>query len=221
MFLAKKFHGIINLIFLLSLFTLSFSNEIVNEPTLFVKGEAIEIKSYPDTNSFPNGIYKISSEGILNMPIIGDLQIDTLTNENFYKLVKSVYTSFLSYPNISIKPVIRVCLSGGFSSPGIYWVSPTIGLSDVVKLGGQLTREDSFEKIEWKRDRKSIDSDVVTLIQNNNSLSSIGFESGDQITVTANSKRDRLSKIGEGFLPILSAILAAGSFAILAYQIEN
>ena len=46
----------------------------------FHPGDAVKITVYPDTAAFPNGVYRIDSKGMIDLPILGLIPIQVLSN---------------------------------------------------------------------------------------------------------------------------------------------
>lgn len=194
----------------------NFSNEFV-----FTYGDAIEIKVYPDTTTFPNGIYTIDGLGYAYLPILGYKKITDKTVGKLESLLKESYINYLPQPNIQVRPLVRVSLQGGFSRPGLYWIDPRKSMWSVVQHAGGTLREDGLEKMKWRRNRVTIARDLIPFIESGESLYSIGFKSGDQITVTQRPKQRFWDVFRTDVLPILSLTLSAAatiSMTILAYD---
>lgn len=188
---------------------------------IFTPGDALELKVYPDTASFPNGIYTIDGQGYAYLPILGYKKITDKTVGKLESLLKEAYINYLPQPNIQVRPLIRVSLQGGFSRPGLYWVDPRGSMWDIVQHAGGTAREDGLEKLKWRRNRMTISRDLIPFIESGNSLHNIGFKSGDQIRVTQRSKQRFWDVFRTDVLPILSITLSAAatiSTALLAYD---
>ena len=188
---------------------------------IFTPGDALEVKVYPDTLSFPNGIYTIDGQGYAYLPILGYQKITDKTVNELESLLKKEYVNYLPQPNIQVRPLIRVSLLGGFPRPGLYWVDSRESMWNIVQQAGGTTREDGLEKLKWRRDRMTISRDLIPFIESGKSLHSIGFKSGDQIRVTQRPKQQFWDVFRTDVLPILSITLSAAATittALLAYD---
>jgi protein involved in polysaccharide export with SLBB domain len=192
------------------------SNELIFRP-----GDALELKVYPDTASFPNGIYTIDGKGYAYLPLLGYKKITDKTVGNLKSLLKDAYVNYLPQPNIQVRPLIRVSLQGGFFHPGLYWVDARESMWNIVQRAGGTMREDGLEKLKWRRDRMTISRDLIPFIESGKSLYSIGFKSGDQVVVTLRPKKLFWDVFRTDVLPIMSislSAIAAIATALLAYE---
>lgn len=192
------------------------SNELV-----FIPGDALEITVYPDTASFPNGIYSIDDKGYAYLPILGYKKVSDKTVSRLETLLKEAYVNYLPQPNIQVRPLIRVSLLGGFTRPGLYWVDSRDNMWSIVQNAGGTMREDGLEKLKWRRNRVTISKDLIPHIESGESLQSIGFKSGDQIRVTYRPRQRFWDVFRSDVLPILSftiSAVASAASVYIAYQ---
>jgi protein involved in polysaccharide export with SLBB domain len=152
-------------------------------------GEAIRISAYPDTTSFVNGFYPVDGQGRVYLPIIGKMSISSMTENEFLDTLKKIYINYLRYPNLQIRHLIRVSLLGGFIRPGLYYIDPDFSLWDAVYISGGTTREDGLKRMRWERNRALVTEDIIPYYQSGQSLTSIGFKSGDQLWTPVEAKR--------------------------------
>jgi protein involved in polysaccharide export with SLBB domain len=184
----------------------------------FAHVDAIKISVYPDSLLFLNGFYRIDNNGCVDLPVKGIVSIRDKTNKQFIDYLKNEYTDYLKYPNINIKPFIRVSFWGGFANPGLYWVEPSNSLWDAIQIAGGNPREDGLSKIRWERDGKIISDNIIKDFQSGISLTNMGFKSGDQLCSTAQPKRLFWEKFREDVVPILSITLTALTTSLTAYS---
>jgi protein involved in polysaccharide export with SLBB domain len=152
-------------------------------------GDAIRISAYPDTTSFVNGFYPVDGDGRVYLPLVGKINVSAMSEEKFLDSLKAVYISYLRYPNLQVRRLIRVSLLGGFQKPGLYFIDPDYTMWDAVYQTGGTTREDGLKRMKWERDRKIVANDIIPYFQSKQSLSSIGFKSGDQLWTPVDPKR--------------------------------
>jgi protein involved in polysaccharide export with SLBB domain len=156
--------------------------QIVTDEFRFVKpGDAVRIYAIPDTASFLNGFYPIDGEGKIYLPILGKMSITGMSEKALADTLKAFYINYLRYPNLQIRPLIRISLLGGFHKPGLFYVDPDCSMWDAVYLAGGTLFEDGLKRMEWERDRKPVSKDVIPFLQSGQSLRSLGFKSGDQL----------------------------------------
>ncbi len=144
-------------------------------------GEAIRIYAFPDTNSFINGFYPVDGKGRIYLPIIGKMDVTGMSEKDFLDSLKAQYISYLRYPNLQVRRLIRISLLGGFQKPGLYFIDPDYSLWDAVFQTNGTIREDGLKRMKWERDRKIVSDDIIPFYQSGQPLSTIGFHSGDQL----------------------------------------
>jgi|GEM_PF-1355148 protein involved in polysaccharide export with SLBB domain len=152
-------------------------------------GEAIRISAYPDTSAFVNGFYTIDGEGRIYLPIIGKMDVSGMSEKAFLDTLKAQYISYLRYPNLQVRHLVRVSLLGGFQRPGLYYIDPDNSIWDAVYQTGGTTREDGLKRMKWERDRQIVAEDIIPYYQSGQSLRVIGFQSGDQLWTPVDPKR--------------------------------
>jgi protein involved in polysaccharide export with SLBB domain len=165
------------------------SNAAISRTGFVEPGDAIRISTYPDTSSFINGFYPIDGEGRAYLPIIGKMNVSAMSEEKFLDTLKAVYISYLRYPILQVRHLIRISLLGGFQRPGLYYIDPDYTMWDAVYQTGGTTREDGLKRMKWERDRRTVSKDIIPYYQSKQSLSSIGFKSGDQLWTPVDPKR--------------------------------
>ena len=55
----------------------------------------------------------------------------------------------MSYPHMSIRPMVRISFTGGFYQPGLMWVDPHSSMWEALQVAGGPQRKDGMEKIKW------------------------------------------------------------------------
>jgi protein involved in polysaccharide export with SLBB domain len=174
----------------------------------FQGGDAVDISTLPDT-SFLNGIYVVNEHGYVNLPIIGYVNIQQIPKDSFDILLKKVYIDYLHGPNLQTSHMIRISLLGGFYKPGLYWISPEATLWNAIYMAGGTIREDGIKKMYWERGDKRIKKSLMHEFQSGKTLRELGFESGDQISVTNTQKYSAWESFVKNVVPILSLTITA------------
>ncbi len=187
-------------------------------PLPFKPGDALKIIPYPDTAGFPAGFYPVDGEGFVDFPIIGYVKVTGMSCEGLAKLLAEKYVDFMKYPHMTIRPLIRVALNGGFYRPGLYWVNPHASLWEALQIAGGTTRVDGFKKLKWERSNTIVNSNIVPLIQEGKSLYQIGFETGDQISVLQQPARTGWEVFRTDVLPMFTFSI---STAVSVFTIYN
>jgi protein involved in polysaccharide export with SLBB domain len=183
----------------------------------FVPGDAVSISTLPDTTSFLNGIFSIDDRGFVELPVYGKAKISHMTEEEFANFVRENFKDYLRFPDIQVKPMIRLSVLGGVPRPGLYYFDANRSLWEVLYDVGGTTDEDGLKQMRWKRSGKSVEDNLIPHLQNGISLRDLGFRTGDQIWVRTPGKPGTLEK-ARGYLSIVAA--AAGLVTVyLTYQV--
>lgn len=210
----------------LILFTMVFSSSGSEKENVALKrhyftGDAIRISLLPDSNSFLNDTFYLNSRGEVDLPIVGKVKIDTMSETEFSTFIAESFRDYLRFPTIQIRPMIRVSAQGGFSRPGLYWIEPDASLWRVVELIGGTQRDDGLSKIQWKRNGQQMSEDLCELIESGVSLNEIGFNSGDQLMVTQRPNLTGWEVFRNDVLPVLTVVLTAISTSATLYQLYD
>jgi protein involved in polysaccharide export with SLBB domain len=180
----------------------------------FQSGDAVSISTSPDTG-FPNGIYIINEHGCVDLPIVGLVNISQTKKDSFDMLIKDTYIGYVKGPYLKTHRLMRISMLGGFAKPGLYWISPEATLWNAVYMAGGPMREDGITKMKWERGDQLIKKGMATDFQSGKTLDQLGFESGDQISVTARQKLTPWEIFLQNVVPVLSlsitAVVAAAS----------
>jgi protein involved in polysaccharide export with SLBB domain len=187
-------------------------------PCPFIPGDAIKISVFPDTNMFPSGVYLIDGEGYVDLPVLGYLKINSMSLVDLTELLKKSYMSFIRYPYIVVRPLMRISLFGGFARPGLYYVDPHATLWDAIRLGGTTVRSDGIKKMVWERDHSIIQKDIIPHFQSQKSLYQIGFQSGDRLSVTNRPEVTKWENFRNEVLPVVSLIFSSAMSAATLYS---
>ncbi len=188
----------------------------------FRPGDALEIIAFPDSGKLLNGTFFIDNEGCVDLPLIGMTKVIHRTPMEVEQYLMTMYLAFLPRMNIMVRLMYRAGLLGGFMKPGVYWVDPRGSVWDAIQQAGGTVREDGIGKVHWVHveDGKIVTRDILPYLQSDQSLLSIGFKSGDQLTVTAMPKLGGWQLFRDNVLPVLSLTVSmlVGYAAFRAYS---
>lgn len=187
------------------------SDQISNQQTPFIPGDAVEISAFPDTSSFLNEIFPIDDRGYVDLPIYGRVKIDNMSKSDFEQYIKTQYKDYLRFPNIQIKPLIRVSVLGGVPTPGFVYFDPNLSLWELINRAGGTLDENGLKEMRWERDRKAVSENLIPYLQDGTSLRNIGLQSGDQIWVKTPGKPGFWEK-AQSYFPVVTLITGVATF---------
>jgi len=172
-------------------------------PRPFKTGDALFISTMPDTTSFLNGVFPIDGGGQVEFPIIGKVQVSAMTVKELENFLKQQFKDYLHYPNIYIKPLVRISLLGGFAKPGLYYVDINSSLWQAVNLAGGTLLENGIYEMHWERNHKKKSDDITPFFERGISLKNMGFQSGDQLWTPSPTARTFWDAVRD-VMPILT-----------------
>ncbi len=183
----------------------------------FKTGDAIQIQTYPDTTSFlHNKIFSIDDQGCVKLPIVNRVNVSKMTTEEIILYIKDTYKSYIRSSNITVNPMIRISLLGGFAHAGLYYVDVNSSLWDVIRLGGGPLMEDGVYNMKWERNGNKVKDDLTKYFESGISLKRMGVQSGDLISTPRPDAHTFWDTINN-FMPFVT-LATTISLAYLTYQ---
>ncbi|MDG5815211.1 polysaccharide biosynthesis/export family protein [Chitinispirillales bacterium ANBcel5] len=161
----------------------------------FIKGDAVRISVFPETEHFLNGIYPIDSNGEIILPLIGRYNISSMSNTQLSSFLQSTYQQYLRFPEVQVTPLMRISMLGGFDQPGMYYIEPQRSLWDLVHLTGGPNFEDGLKRMRWERGRELVSKDLIPILESGMSLKDAGFRTGDQVWTPDEAKEGFWSSV--------------------------
>jgi len=184
----------------------------------FKPGDGLAINTFPDTSSFLNNVFPIDDRGFAEFPIVGKINVSSMTKNELKNYLNNTFRAWLRNPNIYIKPVIRISLLGGFQRPGLYYIDNNSSLWEAVHLAGGPILQKGIYKMKWERNGDEQSGDLTRFFESGISLRSMGFRSGDQIRTPPISE-SFWDKFRTDFIPIVTFI-SSMALLYLTYQRE-
>ena len=148
-------------------------------------GDGIRL-SFLDQEDVTTGDYYIQPNGLVNLPVIG---VINTTNKDFKEIraeIEFCYDSLYKDPHLSVNALFRINILGEVATPGFYYVADSEKFTAILAFAGGTTADADLENIKLIRNFKQIDIDVETIIQEGNTATDFGLQSGDQIFVPRN-----------------------------------
>ncbi len=180
-------------------------------------GDALFIDSGTDTTSVLYGRYVIDDKGKIYLPIKGELNLKDYSQNSFEKFLLDYYRDKLVYPNVRIRPLIRVGMVGGFVRPGFYYADPNASFWELMVLSGGPLERKLLKKTVLLRGNDRKKYDLLNELKNSPTLIAAGIQSGDVLEVPNPTEMGTLEKFSQ-YAPIFSSVAAVVSIYI-TYQI--
>ena len=143
-----------------------------------------------------SGDYPVDEQGNVVFPKIGPIAVTHLSADSLKRLLIRSYTVYLRDPSIDVGLYRRVNVLGSVRSPGLYQVSQTETIADVLSKAGGATSDGKSGQVELLRRGET---KPITLARDALLFNS-GVRSGDQLFVPPRSwfSRNSAPLIGAG-----------------------
>lgn len=159
----------------------AISREITLRP-----GDLLRIRVWP--NQELGGEFLIEETGLVSLPIVGEIRAGGRALGELREEILSRYGAALKSPVIGITPVYTVSLLGAVQRPGLYPVTPSQSLFDLISLAGGLREDANDEKITIVRNGESTVIDARAALSGAESGEIAMLRSGDRIIVAKRRK---------------------------------
>lgn len=97
-------------------------------------GDVLRIRVWPDTTL--GGDYGIEDTGLVYLPVVGALEVGGRSLADVRTLLRDEYRDALKVPIVTVTPVFPVSVLGAVERPGLYHVTPSETLLDVITMAG-------------------------------------------------------------------------------------
>lgn len=103
---------------------------------IIVPGDTLTI-SYNDRNEVKTAVYQVSSEGTINMPLIGGFKVKGLNRKEAREKINALLGQYIRYP----RTIIKVNEEGRFmiigaAGPGVFDISPNLTMMEAILNAG-------------------------------------------------------------------------------------
>ncbi|WP_319590288.1 polysaccharide biosynthesis/export family protein [uncultured Draconibacterium sp.] len=161
------------------------------------------------SSQYING-YMVSEEGTINLPIMGEINLEGLTLHEAQVRLKERATEYLKEPTVQVKFLnYKVNIIGEVVNPGIYYnYEGTITLLDALSMANGITTFANIEDVVVKRTDKADRVITLNVNLNDNSIysSEAYFLQPNDVIYIPPSKLKRRSERSDTYTQILSTI---------------
>lgn len=175
----------------------------------FRPGDAVEIR-VPRSDTL-SGVFQVDAGPRLRVPTIGSIDLHGVLYAEADSVIGARLSQYVRAERIDVRPLKRVAVLGAVGDPGYYDVPPSMTVSDLLMEAGGPTQSSDLEKIELRRDGRTLASAPKGL-RESATLAELGVERGDQIRVPERSG-------GTSFGAIMSVVGAISGLAFAATRI--
>jgi polysaccharide export outer membrane protein len=159
----------------------------------------LEIWREPDLS----GEFEVDETGTVVLPKLGATPVSQLSPPALKALLVERYSTYLRNPSIGVTVLHRVSVLGAVHNPGIYSVSPTMTLGDVVALAGGASSDGKSDRFELIRG-----GEKLTVVRGQATrVDSTPIRSGDQIMIPLKGWASRNPGVLAGTLTAVAGIV--------------
>lgn len=184
--------------------------------SVFVPGDGLFISTFPDTASFLAGPHPIDNNGMVEFPMIGKINVTGMNETQLSNFLKDKFKGYLRFPNINVKPMIRISVLGGVPRPGLFYVDYDQSLWEVLYYVGGTISEDGIKEMRLERDTDVVFDNLIPFYEKGVSLRNIGVHSGDQLWVPSPDRPSVWDDIRD-IMPLVT-FMTSMFFFYLSYQ---
>jgi polysaccharide export outer membrane protein len=137
------------------------------------------------------------------LPKLGPTRVTGLTPDALKLDLVSRYGKYLRNPSIGVTVMHRVSVEGAVRNPGVYTVTPTMTLSDVVALAGGATSDGKADRFELRRGGA-----VIQVVRGKGTrIENTAIRSGDQVSVPLKGWMSRNPGVVAGTMTAVAGII--------------
>ena len=139
---------------------LSFHSLVYADPYRFQPGDYIDLYVYNAPELC--GEFRIYADGQARLPLVGKVHVAGMTEDEAYDSLRSAINEFIKNPNITITAKYSVSVMGHVVKSGVFTISDSDKIIEVIALAGGFTPEASGSITIYREGRKmSISKDEI------------------------------------------------------------
>lgn len=148
-------------------------------------GDLLRIDVWPDNTL--SGQFVVEETGLVYLPFLGAVPAAGVSLDLLRKQLRDGYGEILKEPVVTITPVFHVGISGGIRRPGIYQVTPTQNILDLILQAGGFVDKAKEDQVEIVRQGQVLKYNVERALEGAADLDALTLRSGDQVVVPLGS----------------------------------
>jgi polysaccharide export outer membrane protein len=157
------------------------ADEVRQTRTTLRPGDMLRISVWP--NDDLSGEFQVEESGYAHLPMLGRVQVQGMPLDKLRSRIRQGYAQSMKNPVVTITPVFNVGVLGQVRSPGVYPVTPTNTLLDVVGMAGGFADRAAAERIRLVREGQAIQFNAERALEEGRGVSALKLQSGDRIVV--------------------------------------
>jgi len=168
-------------------------------------GDAIVLKfhMYPELNDTA----VVDIDTTMELPLIGRLNVKKFEVDNLRDTLYTLYSQYLKSPTFTVTLLYKVSVFGEVMRPGLYYVSPSDRVWEVIARAGGPTKRGNIKKLKIRRKGEILNINTWKAVTEGKLLKELGVESGD------------VFEVPKKFWPTLDEIYKAATTIAVIYTI--
>ena len=148
-------------------------------------GDVLRITVWPDQSL--SGDFPIEDSGMAYLPMVGGILAAGRPLNQLRADLRARLGEAFQMPVVSITPVFRVSVLGAVLRPGLYEVTPSENLFDVISMAGGFTARAKTEDVRLIRDGQLYSVNARATLETGEDFLGVQLQSGDRIVVPEGS----------------------------------
>lgn len=144
-------------------------------------GDILRITVWPEQGL--GGEFVVEESGFVYLPYLQAVQAAGVSIDELRAELRLGYSETIRNPVVSITPVFRVTVMGEVQRPGVYSITPTSTLFDVIGLAGGFRLEADQERLRVVRPGQVVEYDALRALELGENMDAVSLRSGDQVVV--------------------------------------
>ncbi len=146
---------------------LSFHSLVEADPYRFQPGDYLDLFVYNAPELC--GEFRIYADGNARLPLVGKVPVAGMTEDEAYDSLRSAIGEYIKNPNITLAAKYSVSVMGHVVKPGVFTISDSDRIIEVIALAGGFTPEASGS-ITVYREGKKMDISKGTILKKDSVL---------------------------------------------------
>ncbi|HKK08730.1 MAG TPA: SLBB domain-containing protein, partial [Gemmatimonadota bacterium] len=120
----------------------------------FQPGDVIQLTVRGDSTL--TGKFPVRSGPELELPTVANVDLSNVLFAEADSVIRASLSEYLRRPEVEVRVLRRVAVTGGVTNPGFYDFPPSATLSEVIMAAGGPTQNAKLTKMEFRRDGKDL-----------------------------------------------------------------
>jgi protein involved in polysaccharide export with SLBB domain len=144
-------------------------------------GDILRITVWP--NAELGGEYVIEESGYVYLPMLEAVMVAGIPVGRVREELRRSYGQAMRNPVVTVTPVFSVVVTGAVQRPGVYAITPTHSLFDVLAMAGGLQQTADARSVRVVRPGEVIRFDARQALEYGERLEGVQLRSGDHVVV--------------------------------------